>query len=415
MIPDLVRDKLSPRAIETIEKVRLFVENECIPGEIIYDEQLKSFGAEGRWKKIPPIMEELKQKARKQGLWNLFLPAVYNEGAGYTNLEYAIMAEEMGRCIIASEAMNCAAPDTGNMEVFARFGSEEQKRKWLQPLLDGEIRSAFCMTEKGISSSDATNIRLEMKRQDDSFLLNGVKWWASGAGDPRCKLLLVMGRTSSNTSKDPYRQQSVVIVPTDTPGVEIVRPMHVMGYDDAPHGHMEIKFTNCRVPVTNMVGREGQGFEIIQGRLGPGRIHHCMRTLGAAETALRWMTRRVQEPNRRTFGKQLKDHGTIVHWIAQSRIDIDYGRLLVLAAAHTIDTAGPKKAMLDISKAKIECPNICLRVCDRAIQAFGAEGMSQDTPLARLYALNRTLRIADGPDEVHLAQLGRRELQATKL
>lgn len=415
MIPDLVRDKLSPRAIETIEKVRLFVENECIPGEIIYDEQLKSFGAEGRWKKIPPIMEELKQKARKQGLWNLFLPAVYNEGAGYTNLEYAIMAEEMGRCIIASEAMNCAAPDTGNMEVFARFGSEEQKRKWLQPLLDGEIRSAFCMTEKGISSSDATNIRLEMKRQDDSFLLNGVKWWASGAGDPRCKLLLVMGRTSSNTSKDPYRQQSVVIVPTDTPGVEIVRPMHVMGYDDAPHGHMEIKFTNCRVPVTNMVGREGQGFEIIQGRLGPGRIHHCMRTLGAAETALRWMTRRVQEPNRRTFGKQLKDHGTIVHWIAQSRIDIDYGRLLVLAAAHTIDTAGPKKAMLDISKAKIECPNICLRVCDRAIQAFGAEGMSQDTPLARLYALNRTLRIADGPDEVHLAQLGRRELQATEL
>jgi acyl-CoA dehydrogenase len=415
MIPDLVRDKLSPRAIETIEKVRLFVENECIPGEIIYDEQLKSFGAEGRWKKIPPIMEELKQKARKQGLWNLFLPAVYNEGAGYTNLEYAIMAEEMGRCIIASEAMNCAAPDTGNMEVFARFGSEEQKRKWLQPLLDGEIRSAFCMTEKGISSSDATNIRLEMKRQDDSFLLNGVKWWASGAGDPRCKLLLVMGRTSSNTSKDPYQQQSVVIVPTDTPGVEIVRPMHVMGYDDAPHGHMEIKFTNCRVPVTNMVGREGQGFEIIQGRLGPGRIHHCMRTLGAAETALRWMTRRVQEPNRRTFGKQLKDHGTIVHWIAQSRIDIDYGRLLVLAAAHTIDTAGPKKAMLDISKAKIECPNICLRVCDRAIQAFGAEGMSQDTPLARLYALNRTLRIADGPDEVHLAQLGRRELQATKL
>ncbi|CAN6674573.1 hypothetical protein TRVA0_057S00232 [Trichomonascus vanleenenianus] len=409
LIPELVADKVSPRAKETLAKLVKFIEEECMPAEKIYEEQLESFGAD-RWKKIPPVVEELKVKAKQIGLWNMFLPSYYAEGAGFTNLEYGLMAEQMGRCHIASEATNCAAPDTGNMEVIARYGTEEQKQKWLRPLLDGQIRSAFCMTEKGVASSDAKNIQLSMVRDGDYYVLNGTKWWASGAGDPRCKILLVMGKTS--TSGDPYKQQSVLLVEKDTPGVKIVRPMRVFGYDDAPHGHMEVTFTNVRVPVSSIVLGEGRGFEIIQGRLGPGRIHHCMRTIGGAGEALRWMVRRVNDPKRVTFGKQLKDHGTIVQWIAQSRIEIDAGRLLVLAAAHKMDVSGPKAALVDIAKAKIECPNVCLRVCDRAIQSFGAEGVSQDTPLARLYSWNRTLRIADGPDEVHLNQLGRREMSA---
>jgi acyl-CoA dehydrogenase len=410
-IPPLVADKVSPRAKETLAKVMKFVDEEAIPAHDQYEKALNQQTT--RWSAVPTVMEDLKAKARAQGLWNLFLPSNYQEGAGYSNLEYALMAEQMGRCLLAPEAMNCAAPDTGNMEVLARYGNDEQKKRWLEPLLDGKIRSAFCMTERWVSSSDATNIRLEIRRDGNEYVLNGTKWWASGAGDPRCELLLVMGKTSNSGS--PYKQQSVVIVPTNTKGVKVVRPMTVFGYDDAPHGHMEVSFTDCRVPVSNIVSEEGRGFEIIQGRLGPGRIHHCMRTLGAAEEALQWMIRRVQDPTRRTFGKLLKEHGTIMTWIAQSRIDIDYGRLLVLAAAHKIDVAGPKAAMLDISKAKVECPNICLRVCDRAIQAFGAEGVSQDTPLARMYAHNRTLRIADGPDEVHLHQLGRRVLEGKAL
>ncbi|KAA8898989.1 hypothetical protein TRICI_006413 [Trichomonascus ciferrii] len=409
-IPELVQDKVSPRAKETIEKVRRFVEEECKPAAAVYHEQLESYGKEGRWKRIPPVMEELKKKAKAQGLWNLFLPARYGEGAGYTNLEYGLMAEQMGRCHISAEATNCAAPDTGNMEVLARYGNEEQKQRWLRPLLEGKIRSAFCMTEKGVASSDATNIQLQITREDNNYVLNGTKWWASGAGDPRCEILLVMGKTSNSGSQ--YRRQSVVLVPRDTPGVTVVRPMMVYGYDDAPHGHMEIRFDNVKVPTSNVVWGEGRGFEIIQGRLGPGRIHHCMRTLGAAEEALSWMVRRVNDPARTTFGKNLKDHGTIVQWIAQSRVEIDAGRLLVLAAAHKMDVSDAKGALTDISKAKIECPNICLRVCDRAVQAFGAEGVSQDTPLAYIWAGNRTLRIADGPDEVHLNQLGRREMQA---
>lgn len=409
-IPELVQDKVSARAKQTIEKVQKFVEGECMPAVGKYKADLDSYGPQGRWQKIPPIMEELKKKAQNQGLWNLFLPASYNEGAGFTNLEYGLMAEQMGRCPISAEAMNCGAPDTGNMEVIARYGNDEQKARWLKPLLNGDIRSAFCMTEKGVSSSDATNIQLQITAEGDNYVLNGTKWWASGAGDPRCEILLVMGKTSNSGS--PYAQQSVVLVPRDTPGVKIVRPMEVLGYDDAPHGHMEIEFTNVKVPKTSIVLGEGRGFEIIQGRLGPGRIHHCMRTLGAAEEALSWMVRRVNEPERKTFGRNLKDHGTIIDWIARSRVEIDAGRLLVLAAAHKIDVSDPKGAMLDISKAKIECPNVCLRVCDRAMQAFGAEGLSQDTPLAYIYAGNRTLRIADGPDEVHLNQLGRREMQA---
>lgn len=408
-IPELVKDKVSLKALKTLEKVTNFVENDCLPKSELYEQQLDSQGKDNRWKQVPQVIEELKQKARSQGLWNLFLPSNYNEGAGFTNLEYGLMAEQMGRCIISAEAMNCNAPDTGNMEVLARYGNEQQKKQWLEPLLDGKIRSAFCMTEKGVASSDATNIQLNIKKEGDEYVLNGTKWWASGAGDPRCEILLVMGKTNPDAVK--HKQQSVVLVPTNTPGVEIVRPMMVFGYDDAPHGHMEIQFTNVRVPASNIVLGEGRGFEIIQGRLGPGRIHHCMRTLGAAEEALKHMSIRVNDPKRTTFGRQLKDHGTVVQWIATSRIEIDYGRLLVLAAAHKIDTSGPKAALLDIAKAKVECPNICLRVCDRAIQAFGAEGVSQDTPLARIYAHNRTLRIADGPDEVHMNQLGKREMQ----
>ncbi|ANB14785.1 hypothetical protein AWJ20_2392 [Sugiyamaella lignohabitans] len=417
-IPELVIDKVSPRAREVIAKVRRFVEEEVLPVEEQYETALDGFtgranttgGPYPRFSAVPSTIETLKQKARAQGLWNLFLPKNYNEGAGFTNLEYALMAEQTGRAHLAAEALNCAAPDTGNMEVFARYANEQQKKQWLEPLLDGKIRSAFCMTEKGVASSDAKNIRLQITKDGSDYILNGTKWWASGAGDPRCKVLLVMGKTSNTGSE--YRQQSVIIVPVDTPGVNIIRPMKVFGYDDAPHGHMEIKFDNCRVPQANVVWEEGRGFEIIQGRLGPGRIHHCMRTLGAAEQALQWMLKRITDPNRVTFGRQLKEHGTIMDWVAKSRIEIDYGRLLVLSAANKIDVGGPKAALLDISKAKIECPNISLRVIDRAIQVHGAEGVSQDTPLARMYAGNRTLRIADGPDEVHLDQLARRVIHA---
>uniref|UniRef100_A0A060T0X4 ARAD1C11880p n=1 Tax=Blastobotrys adeninivorans TaxID=409370 RepID=A0A060T0X4_BLAAD len=409
-IPDLVRPLLSKRGLETIERVTRFVEDEVMPVEHVYEEQLEAQGAANRWKKVPPVIEELKEKAKSKGLWNLFLSSHYKEGAGYTNLEYALMAEQMGRCHIAAEAMNCNAPDTGNMEVLAKYGNDEQKKQWLEPLLNGKIRSAFCMTEKGVASSDATNIQLSMRKEGNEYVLNGTKWWASGAGDPRCEILLVMGKTNPNAST--YKQQSVILVPTNTPGVKIVRPMHVIGYDDAPHGHMEIEFTNVRVPVSNMVLGEGRGFEIIQGRLGPGRIHHCMRTLGAAEQALRYMIRRANDPNRKTFNKMLKEHGTVLEWIARSRLEIDAGRLLVLAAAHKIDAVGAKGALTEISKAKIECPNVCLRVCDRAMQVHGAEGVSQDTPLARIWAHNRTLRIADGPDEVHINQLARREIAA---
>lgn len=409
-IPDLVRPLLSKRGLETIERVTRFVEDEAMPVEHIYEQQLDAQGAANRWKKVPAVIEELKEKARSKGLWNLFLSSHYKEGAGYTNLEYALMAEQMGRCHIAAEAMNCNAPDTGNMEVLAKYGNDEQKKQWLEPLLNGKIRSAFCMTEKGVASSDATNIQLSMRKEGNEYVLNGTKWWASGAGDPRCEILLVMGKTNPNAST--YKQQSVILVPRNTPGVKIVRPMHVMGYDDAPHGHMEIEFNNVRVPASNLVLGEGRGFEIIQGRLGPGRIHHCMRTLGAAEQALRYMIRRANDPNRKTFNKMLKEHGTILEWIARSRLEIDAGRLLVLAAAHKIDAVGAKGALTEISKAKIECPNVCLRVCDRAMQVHGAEGLSQDTPLARIWAHNRTLRIADGPDEVHINQLARREMAA---
>ena len=415
-IPEIIKDKISPKALETLAKVKHFVETECIPADTIFHAQISADPAK-RWATYPKIMEELKTKAKAQGLWNLFLPSYYKESAGYTNLEYALMAEQMGRTFTGPETFNCAAPDTGNMEVFARYGNEEQKKQYLGPLMNGEIRSAFCMTERFVASSDARNIQLQITvdEKTDEYILNGRKWYASGAGDPRCKVWLVMGRVVDGegkaASENPYLQQSVVIVPAHHPGSKVIRAMGVYGYDDAPHGHCEIDFTNCRIPRKNMVLGEGRGFEIIQGRLGPGRIHHCMRTLGAAEEGLRWMIWRVHDPSRRAFGKLLRDHETIVFNIAKSRMEIDGARLLVLAAAHLMDKEGPKAALSDIAKAKVVCPNVCLDVLDRAIQSFGAEGISQDTPLAYMWAGNRTLRLADGPDEVHTFQLGKTELK----
>ncbi|VVT57485.1 uncharacterized protein SAPINGB_P005719 [Magnusiomyces paraingens] len=417
-IPDIVKPLVSQRGLETLIKVKTFVEEECIPADKLYHAQIRN--GDERWKSVPPVIEELKAKAKARGLWNLFLPSYYSEGAGFTNLEYGLMCEQMGRSHTAPEAMNCAAPDTGNMEVFARYANEAQKKEWLEPLLEGKIRSAFCMTERFVASSDARNIQLKITvdEERDEYVLNGTKWWASGAGDPRCKVWLVMGKIVDKqgnvSTNDVYRQQSVIIVPSNTPGSVVVRPMRVYGYDDAPHGHCEIQFTNCRVPRSNIVLGEGRGFEIIQGRLGPGRIHHCMRTIGVAEQALRWMIYRAADESKRTFGKLLREHGTMNANIAKSRIEIDAARLLVLAAAHKMDVQGPKAALVDIAKAKVTAPTVALTVVDRAVQSFGAMGVSQDTPLAYMWAGNRTLRIADGPDEVHTDQLGRRELQRVK-
>lgn len=414
-IPELVKDKISPKGMETIIKVKAFVEEYCIPADALYHEQISKDPAL-RWKSYPKILDELKAKAKAAGLWNLFLPSYYKESAGYTNLEYALMAEQMGRCICGPETFNCSAPDTGNMEVFAKYANEEQKAQYLTPLLNGDIRSAFAMTERFTSSSDARNIQLQISidEKTDEYVLNGRKWYISGAGDPRCSVWLVMGKIvdaqGKVTTADPYKQQSVIIVPSNTPGAKILNCLGVFGYDDAPHGHCEIDFKDCRVPRKNIVLGEGKGFEIIQGRLGPGRLHHCMRTLGAAEQALRWMIWRVSDPNRVAFGKIQRDHQSIVFRIAKSRMELDSARLLVLAAAHLCDVAGPKAAQSDIAKAKVICPNVSLDVMDRAIQSFGAEGVSQNTPLAYMWAGNRTLRIADGPDEVHTFQLGRKEL-----
>jgi len=328
-----------------------------------------------------------------------------------TNLEYAVMAEILGRGgQLASEAVNCSAPDTGNMEVLARYGSPEQQKKWLIPLLNGEIRSAFAMTERFVSSSDATNIRTSIRREGNEIVINGHKWWISGAGDPRCGLHLVMGK-SDPTNSNQHAQQSIVIVPVDTPGVKVIRPMKVFGYDDAPEGHCEIIYENVRVPLSNLVAGWGRGFEIIQGRLGPGRIHHCMRSIGAAQMALDAMLVRVTDPSRKTFGKYLYEHGTVVADIAKSRAEIEGARLLVLSAALQIDKFKAKGALKEIGIAKFVVPSMALQVVDRAIQSFGAEGVSQDQPLAHMWANLRTLRLADGPDAVHVQQIGQRELK----
>ncbi|KAI0123040.1 acyl-CoA dehydrogenase [Xylariales sp. AK1849] len=406
-IPALVTDRVSDKAKKTLDIVAKFVEEECIPADPVLEAQVGE--GSSRWDNHPSIVDDLKAKAKKLGLWNMFFPkGHYKESPGYTNLEYGLMAEWLGKSRVASEACNCAAPDTGNMEVLAKYGNDAQKAQWLKPLMDGEIRSAFLMTEPDIASSDATNIQLDIRKDGNDYVLNGSKWWSSGAGDPRCKIYIVMGKTAPN-EKDPYKQQSVILVPANTKGMTIHRMLSVYGYDDAPHGHGHITFKDVRVPASNMVLGEGRGFEIIQGRLGPGRIHHAMRSIGASERALEWLLMRINDPKKTPFKKQLKEHGVILEWIAKSRIEIDAARLIVLNAAVKMDELGAKASLKEIAEAKVLVPQTALTVIDRAVQAFGGAGVSQDTPLANMWAQIRTLRLADGPDEVHLQQMGKNE------
>jgi acyl-CoA dehydrogenase len=379
-----------------------FMAGHIYPNEQRYYEDIESGD---RWAPSR-VIEELKPKARAAGLWNLFLPAS-DLGAGLTNLEYAPLCEIMGRSVMASEVFNCSAPDTGNMEVIERYGTEEQKERWLKPLLAGELRSCFCMTEPDVASSDATNIQAGIVRDGDEYVINGRKWWSSGAGDPRCKISIFMGKTDATAPK--HKQQSMILVPLDTPGVKIERMLTVYGYDHAPHGHGEITFTDVRVPATNLLLGEGRGFEIAQGRLGPGRIHHCMRLIGVAERALETLCKRVLI--RTAFGKKIAEQGTIRADIAASRIEIEQARLLTLKAAAMMDTAGNKAARTEIAMIKVIAPNVALRVLERAVQAHGAAGVCQDTFLASAWANSRSLRLADGPDEVHLESIAKYELQ----
>jgi acyl-CoA dehydrogenase len=392
----------SPKVQNLQARLTAFMDEQVYPNEQMYRDQLNA--GPTRWQ-IPPIMEELKRQARAAGLWNLFLPES-DYGAGLTNFEYAPLAEIMGRSPIAPEVFNCAAPDTGNMEVLVRYGTKEQQNRWLVPLLNGEIRSCFAMTEPEVASSDATNIATRIERDGDDYVINGHKWWTSGAGDPRCRIAIVMGR--SNPAAPRHEQQSMILAPLDTPGVRIVRTLPVFGFDEAPHGHAEVIFENVRVPAANMLWGEGKGFAIAQGRLGPGRIHHCMRSIGAAERALEMLVRRVKE--RVAFGKPLAEQGVIQEWIADSRIELDQARLLTLYAAQKMDTVGNKEARGEIAMIKVVAPNVALRVLDRAIQAHGGAGVTDDY-LASAWALQRTLRLADGPDEVHRAAIAKLELR----
>jgi acyl-CoA dehydrogenase len=392
----------TPRAEKLREQVAAFLEEHIHPAEHLYEDQLNAMP--NRWG-VPAIIEELKAKAKAQGLWNMFAPK-REFSDGLTNLEYATICEVMGRSPIGSEPFNCSAPDTGNMETIALYGTEAHKERWLKPLLDGEIRSCFAMTEPDVASSDATNIQTEIRRDGDHYVINGRKWWTSGAMDPRCKIAIVMGKTDPSAKK--HQQQSMVLVPMDTPGVKVVRPLTVFGYDDAPHGHAEVTFENVRVPVSNILLGEGRGFEIAQGRLGPGRIHHCMRLIGLAERALETMCRRAQ--SRETFGRAIADHGVTRHWIAESRMEIDQTRLLTLQAAQMMDQVGNKAARAEIAMIKVVAPNVAQKVVDRAIQVCGGGGVSQDFHLAYAYARSRVLRLADGPDEVHRETIAKIEL-----
>jgi alkylation response protein AidB-like acyl-CoA dehydrogenase len=404
---------LGPAETEWRDRVRAFMDGQVRPRTADYEAQQR----EGdRWK-VLPIVEELKARARGEGLWNLFMPPSHGsaavddsfafDGPGLTNLQYAFCAEEMGRVGWASEVFNCSAPDTGNMEVLHRYGTPEQKEAWLRPLMAGEIRSTFLMTEPDVASSDATNIECRIALGGNDYVINGRKWWSSGAGDPRCKIAILMGKT--DTGAELHKQQSMILMPMDSPGVTVVRHLPVFGYDDAPHGHMEITLDDVRVPASNLLLGEGRGFEIAQGRLGPGRIHHCMRTIGAAEEALDAMVRRLM--SRTAFGKTLAEQGVWEERIADARINIEMTRLLCLKAADLMDRAGNKAAQREIAMIKVAAPLMALKVIDDAIQAFGAAGVSDDVGLAHAYASIRTLRIADGPDEVHRRAIARLELK----
>ncbi len=399
---------MSDRQSEWLDRVTKFMNDHVRPAVPIYKQQ----DAEGeRWKVIP-VLEELKAKAKAEGLWNLFLPPSSHDddefhGAGLSNLEYALLSEQMGHISWASEVFNCSAPDTGNMEVLFRYGTKEQKQKWLRPLMAGEIRSAFLMTEPAVASSDATNIETRIEKDGDHYVINGRKWWSSGVGDPRCKIAIVMGKTDPNAAR--HQQQSQILVPLDIPGITIEKMLPVFGFDDAPHGHGMVKLENVRVPASNLLLGEGRGFEIAQGRLGPGRIHHCMRTIGKAEEALEKMVKRLQ--SRVAFGKRIIEFSVWEQRIAEARIDIEMNRLLCLKAADMMDKVGNKTAQLEIAMIKVAAPRMAQRIIDEAIQAFGGAGVSDDAGLAKDYANIRTLRLADGPDEVHNRAIARLEMK----
>ncbi|MEQ9144069.1 MAG: acyl-CoA dehydrogenase family protein [Parvibaculaceae bacterium] len=399
----------SDKTRELIDRLERFMDEHIYPNEKTYNEQMDAFRKEGNPWQVPQILEDLKPKAKEAGLWNLFLPES-ELGGGLTNLEYAPLCEIMGRVGWSSEVFNCAAPDTGNMEVFERYASERLKEEYLKPLLNGEIRSAFLMTEPAVASSDATNIETRIERDGDEYVINGRKWWSSGVGDPRCKVAIVMGKTDPEA--DLYRQQSQIIVPMDSPGIKVVRMLPVFGFDDAPHGHAEVILENVRVPADNIVLGEGRGFEISQGRLGPGRIHHCMRTIGVAERALDAMCKRLL--TRTAFGKTVAEHSVWEERIARARIDIECARLLTLKAAYMMDTVGNKIARAEIAMIKVHAPNIALKIIDDAIQAHGGGGVTSDFGLAKMYSGMRTLRLADGPDEVHARTIAKLELRKHK-
>ncbi len=398
---------LSDKSSQYAAKLQGFMDAEVFPAEAIYEKQREELTAAGKPHALPPVVEDLKKKARALGLWNLFLPHSHDPAHGLSVTEYATLAEITGWSPeLAPEAINCAAPDTGNMELIDMFGTDEQKKRWLEPLLEGKIRSAFAMTEPDVASSDARNIRTSIVKDGDHYVINGTKWWTTGAMDQRCEILIVMGKT--NPDADDHHQQSMVLVPMNTPGVKVERNLTVFGYSDQ-HGHAEVSFTNVRVPIANLLGEEGAGFALAQARLGPGRIHHCMRAIGMAERALSLMIKRTLA--REAFGKELVKQGVIQEWIAQARIDIEQARLLVLKAAWMIDTAGAKGARKEIAAIKVAVPQMAERIIDHAIQSYGGAGVSQDTPLAGLYAGIRTLRIVDGPDEVHIRDIARLEIK----